>query len=558
MLLVVVALSIGLGEPALEKSRKTGAVARVAADQQASEQKSDGARIVAPPTSFMIAAIDVTGVTKLTSAEIERIVYPFMGPDRAPSDVEAARKAVQDAYTAKGFEATVVEVPPQPAEAFAAGVVEIRVNEAPVANIRVTGSKYHAAERIRRQLPSLTSGEPLNFKRLQTELSHANRFPDREVIPSFDAGEVPGSLDVNLRVRDSFPLHATLELNNDNSVNTSRLRASGSVRYTNLWGIGHTITVGFAVAPENLSESSAIFGSYSAPVLGSPWSFVFSGYKSNSDVATLGGTNVLGNGYQIGAQAIYRLTEARDFHAFRAGLDYKDFKQNIGLAGLTVSRAPIRYVPLTLGYSFSAAREKASLDVDLYTTLGLRVIKSIRCFDPAAIACIPEDQFTNKDVDSRENFAHVNLDLTYTASFPGDWVGMARMSGQYADSHLVANEQFAFGGLTTLRGFFQSEIVGDKGLSGTIEFRSPSLATQLGTFVDELRFFSFADVGIASVIDPLPDQRSTFEVSSLGGGLRLKIFRTFSGEFVVAVPVRSGTDSRRGNERYSFSLKGEF
>lgn len=541
-------------------SRAAAGLALVAVPTLSFAQETDIAapQVLAPPENFMINAIDVVGVTSLSQAEVERTIYPFLGPGKTPADVELARKAIQDSYAKQGFEAVVVEVPPQPQEDFARGLVQIRVGEAPVANVKVSGSKHHSALVLLGQLPSVKSGQPLNFKDLQRELAAANRFPDREVTPSFDAGEVPGTIDVDLRVRGDFPLHASFDLNNDNSPNTVPLRLTGSARYTNLWQIGHTISAGFSIAPERRSDSAAIFGSYSAPIIGTPWTFNLNGYKSNSNIATLGGTNVLGNGYQVGVQAIYRLPFDRDYHAFRVGLDYKDFIQDIGLRGTTLSNSPISYVPLTLGYNASISREKAALDLSISSTLGLRVIKKIRCFDPTAVICLPEDQFTNREVDSTENFAHVNVDLTYTASFPGDWVTEAKFSGQYADSHLVSNEQFSIGGLSTVRGYYQSEAVGDRGIAGSVEFRAPSLATYVGTFVDELRFFSFMESGIVSVIDPLPDAQSVFRIGSFGGGLRIKILGRFTGEVMVGVPVASTNDTKKGDPRYTFAVKGEF
>ncbi len=534
-----------------EPCRRSCAVRSTCANQAPAPQ------YVAPPETFTIQAIDVTGVTKLTAGEIERIVYPFMGPGKRPSDVEAARKAVQDAYARAGYEATIVEVPPQPQEDFAQGLVRIAVGEAPVGAVKVSDAKHHSAAGVLRQLPSVRAGEPLNFKKLQQELADANRFPDREIVPAFDAGAQPGTIDVDLKVTDSRPIHATLEVNNDNSPGTTDLRVSGSVRHTNLWGVGHTLTLGAAIAPRRLSDSEAYFGSYSAPLLGSPWTLLVSGYKSNSNIAALGGTNVLGNGYQVGIQAIYRLDTERDYHAFRAGLDFKDFKQDIGLRG-TITNQPIRYVPLTLGYNFSMSREKSSLDIGLTSTLGLRVIKRIDCFDPTATVCQPEDQFTNRELDATENFAHINLDATYTRILGGDWVTEMRFSGQYADSHLVSNEQFAIGGLSTVRGYFQSEVVGDRGYVTSIELRAPSLATRLGKFVDEARFFAFAEAGVVSIIDPGLEVTSLFRVASVGGGLRIKLFGRLSGEVVGSVPLRSTTDAEQGDPRVTFSVKGEF
>ena len=80
--------------------------------------------------------------------------------NKSPADVEAARKAVQDAYAKAGFEAAVVEVPPQPQEDFAAGLVRITVGEAPVTKVVVTGAKHHSDKLVLAQVPSVQPGKP--------------------------------------------------------------------------------------------------------------------------------------------------------------------------------------------------------------------------------------------------------------------------------------------------------------------------------------------------------------------------------------------------------------
>ncbi|MBN9990805.1 hypothetical protein JND45_15835, partial [Listeria monocytogenes] len=86
---------------------------------------------------FMIAAIDVLGVTKLSNAEIEKLVYPHLGPERGNDDVIAAQKALQAAYSAKGYEAVEVEIPIQPNDTFAQGIVQLVVHETPLGKVSV-------------------------------------------------------------------------------------------------------------------------------------------------------------------------------------------------------------------------------------------------------------------------------------------------------------------------------------------------------------------------------------------------------------------------------------
>ena len=100
--------------------------------------------------------------------------------------------------------------------------------------------------------------------------------------------------------------------------------------------------------------------------------------------------------------------------------------------------------------------------------------------------------------------------------------------------------------------------MGDRGVNGSIELRAPSLATQLGSFVDELRVYVFADGGIVSVIEPQVDTASVYRIASIGGGIRLKVFKHFSGDLLVALPLVGTTDTRANDPRFTFSVKGEF
>ncbi len=512
----------------------------------------------AVPEKLTIEAIEVAGAKVLSADEIETIVYKFTGDNRTSADIEAARKALQDAYAAKGYEAAVVEVPPQDEAHLANGIVQIKVSEAPVGEVRIAGAKHHSTEAVLRQLPALAAGQPVNLKDLQTQLVQANRIPDRTVQPSFRPSKSEGAIDVELKVKDSLPLHASLELNNDNSPNTHRLRLTGSARYTNLWGAGHTVSASYIVAPEARSESEVFSGSYNAPILGTPWTLVVFGYKSNSNIAALGGTQVLGNGYQVGVRAIYRLVGEKTDQSFSIGLDYKDFKQNIVLKDNSITKSPIRYIPLTLGYTWSRAGDKSQLDFNLSTTLGLRVIRRFECVSDGQGSCTPEDQFSLKDYLARENFAHLNADVTYTRLVADDVSLIFKLSGQYADSHLVSNEQFGIGGDSSVRGYFQSEAVGDRGVVGTLQLDGPSIASSLPDFVGELRPFAFIDYGVVGIIDPLVDQRSRFTLGSAGGGVRLRLFKHLIGGLTVGLPITSLTDTRRGTARVTFTARGEF
>ena len=523
----------------------------------------------------MISAIDVVGVTKLSNADIERIIYPFLGPDRSEVDVAAAQKALQAAYAARGFEAVEVEIPIQPSERFAQGIVQLAVHEVPLGEVRVVDAKHHSGESVRADVPSLIVGQPIDIAALQREVAEANRFPDRTITPRFRAGVQPGTVDVELKVDDKSPFHASVELNNDNSPNTKPLRASGTLRYSNLWGEGHTLSVTGSIAPQDLDQSAVVSGSYNAPLVGTPWGFLLYGYRSNSNVAALGGTNVLGNGYQIGLRATYRLPNQNNFQQISFGADFKSFREKLTLEDAELQPTQIRYVPLVAEYMLSGGSENEVYGLTLGVTGGLRVVRRGVCFEspyqegfipdgvptcrlPKGGTGIPQDQFSGRAVDASENFVHLNLDLNYTRMLRRGWQVALRFAGQFADSSLVTNEQFSLGGMSNIRGYYVSEAVGDDGFISSVELRTPNFGPSLASFIDEVRLFAFSDAGYARVRAPSTGQTDAFRLVSVGGGLRFDLLNLFTGEALIGVPLRKGPTTDKGDPRYSFTIRGEF
>ena len=509
------------------------------------------------PETFFVQAYDVAGVSALPVSEVERLVYAHSGPDRTNDDVEAARKSLQDAYAARGYAAVVVEVPVQERESFSQGVIQIMVNEVPVGQVRVTDSRYHSLWVARHQLPSLVEGKPLNVAALQAEVAAANRFPDRTLNPIFKPGRAPGTIDVDIKMDDSRPLHASVQLNNDASPATTQLRLIATARYSNLFQTGHSATMTYIVSPLNRSETEVFSGSYSFPLLRTPWSFSVSGYYSASNIAALGGTSVLGNGYQIGARAIYHLPSSGSQQQISFGADFKNFKQRIEVGNALAASTPIRYVPFEVQYAIAGAGEQTSYSVALTGTLGLRALRAKVCAELTG-PCVLVDAFRNREQFSNENFVRVDFAADFSYAFKNDMVAAFRLNGQLADSHLITNEQFSAGGLRSVRGYFSSEAVGDNGIGPSLELRSPSLAGSFGKWLTEARFFAFGDASFMRVLNPLPQQTASFGLVGLGGGVRVRLFDRFSGEVLGAVAMTSGPVTKRGSPRVSFDIKGEF
>ncbi len=496
-----------------------------------------------PVRTYDIEAFDVQGVKLLKQIDVETAVYPFLGPGKVAEDVERARAALEKVYHDRGYQSVAVEVP---AQTLSDRVARLRVVEAPVGRLRVVGSRYFSPQAIRREAAAFQEGQVPDIAKAQKEMVELNRLPDRRVTPLLRAGVTPGTVDVDLKVNDSFPLHGSVELGNDHNQHTNPLRTTATLHYDNLWQLGHSATFTYAVAPENRADSEVFAGSYLAPIFNSPVTLLAFGYHSNSNVATLGGANVLGKGYAIGGRVVDQLPRIGDLtQSLSFGIDFKNFQENVSLTASSTADA-IDYWPLNATYNIEHDGPRATTKASISVTAGLPGLGS----NTAA--------FENKRFDARPEFVHLNIDVTRTEQLWRGFEASEHVAGQVADGPMVSSEQIAAGGVTSVLGYLQSEAVGDEGMTGGVELLSPSLAPKWASLVDDLRLYAFSNGGTLWVLQPLPDQTRFFALASAGLGLRMAILRRLKGDVAFGVPFLSGVASRADHPRITFSVKSDF
>ncbi len=497
-----------------------------------------------PPQTLTINEYTVRGNHLLSEDEVDAAVYPYLGPGMTVQSVDEARAALQKVYADKGYETVQVEIPPQH---VSGGVVILQVVEVPIGRLHVNGSRYFSLNKIKAQAPSLAPGQVPNFKKISHDIVALNSWQDRQVIPALRAGVVPNTVDVDLNVKDTLPLHGSLELNNRYSQGTTPLRLDASLSYDNLWQRGDTISLSYEVAPENTQDSQVFSGSYLARVPGIDWaSLLFYGLVSNSNVSTVGSVNVVGKGQVAGLRGIVTLPGGNGFFdTLSAGIDYKHFDQNVNLFGSTLA-SPVTYYPLTATYSASWQSPNATTLLDIGPTFSVRGLGS----NPSA--------FDNKRFDSESNFAYIRGDLSRTQELPASFELYGKIQGQLADQPLVNSEQFSVGGQDTVRGYLESEVLGDNAILGSLELRSPPLESLLGPEVNDWRVFIFGEGGEANILQPLPEQQAVFDLASVGFGTRIKLVDHLNGSLDFALPLITEVATTAYHPRVEFRIWVEF
>jgi hemolysin activation/secretion protein len=496
-------------------------------------------------TSFYIREYRVDGASRLKKLEVEEAVYPFLGPSRTPDDVESARAALEKVYHDKGFQTVSVIVPHQDPRK---GLIRLTVTESKIGRLRVNGAKFFRPSRIKHEAPSLAEGNVPDMKQLSKEIIALNRLPDRKVTPVLKAGIEPDTVDIDLNVEDKFPLHGSLELNNRYSANTTKTRLNGSLSYGNLFQLGHTIGSSFQIAPENLDDAQVYSGYYLARISDAA-SLMLQGTKQDSNVSTIGGAAVAGRGYVFGIRVLFDLpTKDKFYQNFNLGLDYKNLTENIVVnkkKKKDLIASPIEYYPLSASYGATWLENKAFTEFNASLNFHLRGIGS------------GQTDYANKRRDADGNYVFLRSDLTHIHDFKNTSQIFGKIQGQLASRPLVNGEQISGGGLETVRGYLEGTSLGDNGIFGSVEYRSPTLigeASKTGSPENEWRFHTFADVGLLGIYKALPGQQERFGFASAGVGTRLKALNHLNGSIDLSVPFISQADTKAGDVR--LTLRG--
>ncbi|KGM30588.1 ShlB/FhaC/HecB family hemolysin secretion/activation protein, partial [Inquilinus limosus] len=489
---------------------------------------------------FDILEYQVQGNTVLPVVDIEEAIYPFLGPDKTIDDVEGARAALEKRYADRGYITVAVNIPEQTVRE---GVVRLEVAEARVGRLRVRNSRYYSLGRIKDAAPSLAEGTVPQLAGIQRDSEVLNRLPGRTVTPQLKAGTEPGTVDADLNVEDESPFQASVELNNQYSADTKHLRVSGSVGYDNLWQLGHSFSLQYTTAPEDPDQTSAIAATYTARIPEWKQSLVLYGISSRSNVATLGGVNVLGDGTVIGARGVLPLPGLPDFyHTLMLGMDWKDFGESQEFGGIQ-SKTPITYTTATIEYNATRPDAQGLTTASLSATFGLRGLGD------------PDDKFAQKRSGASGDFAYYRASLERQQALPADFELTARLDGQLASQPLISNEQFSAGGVSTVPGYVESEELGDNGWIAALRLTTPNLGQWIDpSLVEDWRVYAYGDYAELWLQDVNPGQDDEFQLASVGFGTRVKLLNHLTGSVDLAVPLIDASDTRANDIRILFTL----
>jgi hemolysin activation/secretion protein len=509
--------------------------------------KESGA--VATGPTFPITRFQVEGNVVLSADKAQAALASFVGADGNMSKIDAAVIALRNAYAAAGY--PIVQIYP-PQQTINDGLVVLRVVEGKLSAIGVAGNKRYDEANIRNSVPALKEGQDPNVKDVAAAVALANENPAKQVAVNFQPGADPGDVIARIDVTEEDPSKSVIAYNNYGTHATGYDIISYSYQNANLFNRDHTLTADFSTTVQHPSDVKNFSFGYRIPFYSIGWSLdliaAYSDSATNSTqtgATSLGTLQFTGKGTILGArmnESLPGLGEYRQKITYE--LDYKNFNDQCGINGVsTGSCGTVTSQPLILSY------------IGTLTTPTLQAGGNISYVQNIPGGPNGEDtEYAAARLGASRNWNAWRLGGYVVKPFAGDWQVRANLTMQQTSRILIPSEQFGIGGSSSVRGFDERVLAGDKGTDLNLELYTPDFGSHLSGAANadatansavpsnhKLRGVFFIDYGSVRNNDSLTVGTAT--LSSVGLGLRYEYKKSFNLKLDIGLAQHTNVDS---------------
>ena len=501
---------------------------------------------------FRIRAVELTGATLIGEAEWQAVTASIVGRDIGFAELESARAAIEALFHQRGARLVTVRIPTQETST---GVIRMRAIEPVLAAVKVSGNVHYSAENWLAGFPALKVGSTPDLNAVDRQLTLANESGAKRAQVVFEAGDTPEVLRADIRAQDAPPVAWLAFLDNTGNAQTGKLRYGLAYRNSALWDRDHQLSAQFISAPNESNHPNhfSLLPSDKVQIFGANYRIPLYAQGATVD-ATVGYSTVnsgtLANLFSVsgrGSIAGVRYTRLTD----RVGgweprwfiaQDYRKFENRAIFGG--VNFAPdIEIHPLSAG--LAANRTGEGYSAGLNTSLAANL--------PGGNKGGNQD-FEASRAGASSHYKVLRFGASYLGAF-GSGVLNATLDGQWTNDLLIAGEQFGAGGATSVRGFSERFVAGDRGLRFQFEVQSAPLFDAADSPEGNVRAVGFLDGAYLERNRPAVLERGTTSIASVGIGLRAA-YRRVTLRLDAARPIvqRTGLSATTGAVHFSLAL----
>jgi hemolysin activation/secretion protein len=449
-------------------------------------------------------------------------------------------------------------------------ILPINVLEAPVSEVRI---KYYDAERneveegyLRRS--TLEDWSPVERDKVasQKELDYLvnllNLDPDRHVSAVVSRGAEPNTLAIQYDVYETSPWHFFIQADNSGT-NERQWAPRAGVINTNLLGIDDRLTALVQAALDSLDENYSVFGSYDFPIMGPRLRLNLYGGYSEFDIDPESGPfNFLGSGTFYGAILRYNIYQEQNwFFDVTGSLSREESEIDSSaeeLFGTDIFSSDIDMQLWGIGANVYHRDDMSNTSLTLNRVQNFGGSDQDAFWDPLA-----EPIPTGARQDAEREFAIYTMAANHSQYIDPNKVQQLRGVFRWIEptERLVPAKMTSFGGMYSVRGYDEYEIVADGGILASLQYeydlvRAKQVVKPVTIANQELKKLAplaFFDYGRTKVESPVPGEKGNQTLYSIGAGLAFEIGNNFSAALYYGCPLKDTDDTNSGKGRLNAS-----
>lgn len=493
--------------------------------------------VISPPSiQFPIRDVQVLGSTIL-QAEIAALIQNFLAnrEETTFEELIELRAAITQLYISNGYITSGAFLPNN--QDLSDGIVEIQVVEGELERIEISGLNRLRQEYVRDRI-ELSTSTPLNQQKLESALQLLQLNPlIQQVNAELTVGSTPGRNVLLVEVREAPAFHANIDANNYQSASVGSEQVSLQISHDNLLGFGDRLSAGYAIT-EGLDSFDA---SYAVP-LNARDGTLRVGYSNDDSVIV-----------EEEFEDLDIRSESESFSlSFRQPLSRTPESEFAVSLGLDLRRSQT-FILGDIPFSFSEGPEDGESKVSVIRFSQDWVDRNARTVLAARSQfSLGLDAFdaTVNDTGTDGRFFSWLGQFQWVQQMSPRLLLLTRVNAQLTPDSLLPLERFGFGGIDTVRGYRQNQLVTDNGILGSVELRIP-----LTSDPSRLQLTPFLEIGHGwnnQTPDPNPAT-----LASLGLGLRWLVTPSLALQVDYGIPlikVENQGDSLQDNGLY-FSLR---
>lgn len=426
------------------------------------------------PAKFRVDRIEVLGSTVL-QVEITRLIREsnVEGNEVTFDDLINLRSAITKLYIDNGYITSGAFIPNN--QRLDQGVIKIQVVEGRLEKIEINGLTRLRQSYVRSRL-SLAGGTPINQQQLEQGLQLLQLDPlFTRVNAELTAGSAPGFSILRVQLQEASPFNASLGIANNQPPSVGSIQGSVFTSYSNLTGFGDVVTFEYG-RTEGLNRYDV---GYTLPFNARNGTFNFR-YNNND-------SKIIQNVFR--ELGIRSESETLSFSVRQPLHRTPNNELAVGI-GLDVRRSQT-FILNDIPFSFSEGPENGRSKVAVIRLFQDWVDRSAtRVLAARSQFSIGVDAFgatvNNSGIDGR--FFSWLGQFQWVQQVSNRVLMVARVDAQFTPDALLPLEQFSLGGVDTVRGYQQNQLVSDNGFLFSLEFRIPITRDpqilQLTPFID--------------------------------------------------------------------------